>query len=54
VSLNRDVGIIEIMEGGHEPWWLILMLVVYTYTKCNHNHLLALAKDEEERSHGLI
>lgn len=39
-GLKRDVESTEIMEGGDEPWWLILMLVIYTYTKCNGNHLL--------------
>jgi hypothetical protein len=31
MGLNWDVESIEIMEGGDEPWRLILMLVVYTY-----------------------
>jgi hypothetical protein len=28
MGLKRDVESIEIMEGGDEPWWLILMLVI--------------------------
>jgi hypothetical protein len=30
MGLKRDAESTEIMEEGDKPWWLILMLVIYT------------------------